>query len=105
KLKIEDFKGAVADFTKAITSGQEKEYFYRNRGIAYYNLGNYYGAIEDYTKAISLINKESADEVGTDRYKFILTNAYLLRGASFVAINKAYQGCDDFTKAVELGER
>ena len=105
RLKVEDFKGAVADFTKAIELNDDLEYLYRNRGLARYNSRDGFGAIKDYTKAIELISEELRVSKYNDAYKFKLTNAYLMRGASFIAMRKNYEACADFSQAYELGER
>jgi len=105
RLKIEDFKGAAQDFSKAIEIKDDLEYLYRNRGLARYNSKDGFGAITDYTKAIELISEELRVNKFDRAYKFKLTNAYLMRGASFVSMRKNYEACADFSKAYELGER
>jgi len=107
RLKLEDFKGAVEDFSNAINLNEEqqKEYLYRNRGLARYNSRDFRGAIRDYTKSINLISEQLRTEKFNRAFKYKLTNAYLLRGSSFMAIKKNYEGCMDFRKAEELGER
>ncbi len=105
RLKIEDFRGAAADFSKAIEITDNLEYLYRNRGLAYYNSKNTTGAVNDYTKAIELISEELRVNKFDRGYKFKLTNAYVMRGASFIAMRKNYEACADFSKAYELGEK
>ena len=90
KVELEDYKGAIQDFNKAI----ELEYIklnlaYNNRGAAKRNLKDYRGAIEDYTKAIG-INPNYA-------------NAYYNRGAAKISLGQKDNGCLDFSKARELG--
>ena len=105
RLKVEDFKGAVQDFSKAIEIEDDLEYLYRNRGLARYNSRDGFGAIKDYSQAIELISEELRVNKFNDAYKFKLTNAYLMRGASFISMRKNYEACADFSKAYELGER
>ena len=54
KDNLKDYKGAVADYTKAIEINPNYAYAYYNRGIAKDELKDYKGAIADYTKAIEI---------------------------------------------------
>ena len=47
KGEIQDYYGAISDYTKAIEINPQ---YYNNRQ----NLKDYYGAISDYTKAIEI---------------------------------------------------
>jgi len=105
RLKIEDFQGAVEDFSKAIEINNDQEYLYRNIGLAKYNNKDFYGAIEDYSRAMDLISEELRTHKFDRAYKFKLTNAYIMRGASFIALRKVYEACADFSKSYELGEK
>ncbi len=105
RLKIEDFTGAVDDFSKAIEIQDDLEYLFRNRGLARYNSKDMKGAVKDYTQAIGLISEELRTTKFDNAFKFKLTNAYLMRGASFVAMRNIYEACADFSKAYELGEK
>jgi tetratricopeptide (TPR) repeat protein len=105
RLKIEDFKGAASDFSKAIAITDDLEYLYRNRGLARYNSKNAVGAAQDYSKAIELLSEELRVNKFDRGYKFKLTNAYVMRGASFIAMRKHYEACADFSQAYELGEK
>ena len=105
RLKLEDFKGASEDFSNAINLEGDKEYLFRNRGLARYNSRDFQGAISDYTKSIELISEQLRTKKFNRAFKYKLTNAYLLRGSSFMAMRKNYEGCSDFRKAEELGER
>ena len=53
-LLRDDYKGAIADFTKAIEINPEFTQAYLNRGVAYAFLQDYQAAIADYTKAIEI---------------------------------------------------
>lgn len=105
RLKVEDFQGAVDDFSQAIEIKDDQEYLYRNLGLAKYNNKDFYGAIEDYSTAIDLISEELRTHKYGRAYKFKLTNAYIMRGASFIALRKSYEACADFSKSYELGEK
>ncbi|GJM28641.1 MAG: hypothetical protein DHS20C17_12760 [Cyclobacteriaceae bacterium] len=105
RLKIEDFNGAVEDFSKAIEINDDHEYLFRNLGLAKYNNKDYYGAIDSYTTAIELISEELRTKKFDRVFKFKLTNAYIMRGASFIALRKMYEACADFSQSYELGEK
>ena len=59
KRSLEDYKGAIADYTKAIEldSDDANAYFYR--GDAKEMLGDFNGACEDWKIAVSLGNEEA----------------------------------------------
>ena len=50
--KLNNYKLAVRDYTRAIELQPENAYAYYNRGIAHDRQGNFRGAIGDYTKAL-----------------------------------------------------
>ena len=52
KGNLQDYKGAIADYTKAIELNPNYAYAYYNRGLAKVNLKDYKGAIADFNKAI-----------------------------------------------------
>ena len=54
KFEKGDFKGAIADYTKAIEINPQYSEAYINRGIAKSDLGDTQGAIADYNKAIDI---------------------------------------------------
>lgn len=62
---------------------------YKFRGDAKYELGDYRGAIVDYTKAIEL--------------DYDLSAAYYHRGAAKHMLGQKDSGCLDLSKAGELG--
>ncbi|BCL34725.1 serine protease [Nostoc sp. MS1] len=49
-----DNKGAIADYTKAISLNRNYADAYNNRGVVRYKLGDYKGAIADYTQALKI---------------------------------------------------
>ena len=61
KFRLNDYNGAIKDYTKAIEIAIEIDpkykYPYYNRGVAKYELKDYNGAIEDYSKAIEIDHK------------------------------------------------
>ena len=54
KEKLGDYKGAIADYTKAIRLGPDNARAYYSRGIAKGKLGQHFAAIADYDTAIQL---------------------------------------------------
>ena len=87
KAKFGDYKGAITDYTKAISLNPDFPKAYLNRGVTKSKLKDYYGAIADYTKAI---------EIDPD-----YANAYFNRanGKYFLGLNS----CKDYSKSCELG--
>ena len=47
-----DYPAAIADYTIAINNSKEFEYYYMQRGNAYYELGELENAIKDYSLSI-----------------------------------------------------
>ena len=92
KQKLEDNRGAIEDFSKAILADpKESDHIYSSRGGSNGELKNYIGAILDYSKAIEMNPKNES--------------AYLGRGISRIANNQKNDGCLDFSKAGELGNK
>jgi len=90
KQKLEDHRGAIEDFTKAILAiPEESDYIYSSRGGSKGRLKNLTGSILDYSKAIEMNPKNQS--------------AYLGRGISRIANNQKNDACLDFSKAGELG--
>ncbi len=54
KYTLQDYRGAISDYTKAIELDPYYAMAYCGRGTAKYNLQDYKGAITDYTKAVEL---------------------------------------------------
>ena len=54
KYDLQDYYGAIADYTKAIEIDPNYTNAYVNRGISKYNLQDYYGACQDARKAQEL---------------------------------------------------
>ena len=86
---IQDYQGAIADFSKAIEINPKNEYAYFFRGLSKALLFDYRGAIADYSEAIE-INPNSA-------------GAYHNRGLSKISLGQKESGCLDLSKAEELG--
>ena len=65
-IEKEDYKGAIANFTKAIELKPDYASVYSNRGISKKNLGDLNGAYADWRKAASLGDSNSAKWVRED---------------------------------------
>ena len=92
KRSLEDYKGAIADYTKAIelTSKVENQnVLLKNRGNTKTDLEDYEGAIADYTKAIELDPFDA--------------NAYFYRGDAKEMLGDFNGACEDWKIAVSLG--
>ena len=122
KYELKDYKGAIADYTKAIELDPESVYAYNNRGLSKYYLKDYNEAIEDFNKAIELdpeyvkaySNRGNAKRYLKD-YKGAIEDcnkaieldpedagAYYVRGRAKSDL-KDYKGAiEDYTKAIEL---
>ncbi len=91
KFEKGDFKGAIADYTKAIEINPQYADAYNNRGAAKYSLKDTQGAIADYNKAIE-INPQ-------------LALAYYNRGNAKHGLRDQPGACADYKKAVSLGDQ
>lgn len=87
KNYLKDYEGAIEDYTKAIELDSTNIQALNNRGLAKKALEDYNGAVEDYTKAINLNDS--------------FATAYFNRGSVKVLMEE--NGCDDFKKALDLG--
>ncbi|TDK49526.1 tetratricopeptide repeat protein [Algoriphagus formosus] len=93
KNQLGDYRGAISDYTKSILIYQvEDEYMvsiYNQMGTSRALLGDYEGAIKDFTRSIEIDPK----------FPF----SYLARGMAKVSNNEKESGCEDFSRAGELG--
>ena len=90
KRYLQDFNGAIVDYTNAIELDPTNAYYYYNRGKAKGMAEDYRGAIADYTKAIELDP--------------IYVNAYYNRGHVMYLLNEKNAACSDWSKAGVLGD-
>ena len=63
KAELQNYKGALADFTKAIEINPNYSNAYKNRGVSKENLGDLSGACADWKKAANLGNIDAAEWV------------------------------------------
>ena len=88
KSYLQDYKGAITDYTQVLKIDPKLESAYVNRGREKYQLQDDRGAIADFTKAIE-INKDNPE-------------TYIRRGSAKYAL-KDYKGAIiDYTKAIEI---
>ena len=90
KNNLEDYRGAVADYTKVIKIDPNRADAYYFRGLVKWDLEDYRGEIADLTKAIDI---ETSNEA----------KAYFLRGIAKNVLGQLDSGCLDLSKAGELG--
>jgi tetratricopeptide (TPR) repeat protein len=90
KSEAKDYRGAIADYTKAIEIDPEFSYAYGLRGNAKFTLYDYRGSIIDYSKAIELDPNNST--------------MYAMRGISRFLLHEKEGACFDWSKAGELGD-
>ena len=89
KLQLEDYRGAIADYTKVIEIDPNDATAYHERGFAKLQLKDNRGAIADYTKAIEIDPNDAI--------------AYNGRGLAKLVLGQLDDGCLDLSKAGELG--
>jgi len=98
KYDAKDYKGAIADFTKAVTLNPKNATAFYYRGSCKQNLQEYKAAVEDYTKAIKLKPAYSIAYTNRARSKYISLE-YAGTPADYKAI------IADYSKAIELNPR
>ena len=91
KSELEDYSGAIRDYTKAIKIDPKYARAYFKRGMAKYELEDYSGAIRDYTKAIKISPKDAS-----------LPDFYNNRGNSKKALEDYSGAIADYTKAIKI---
>lgn len=90
KVRLEDDRGAIEDFTKGIfVDPNEVDLLYALSGFSKNSIGDYFSATLDFSKAIEMNPKEG--------------HYYSGRGISRIGNNQKSEGCLDFSKAGELG--
>lgn len=82
------FKGALRDINKAISLYDKNALYFDYRAYIKEYLGDYTGAIEDFTLSLNLEQDP---------------NIYFRRGSAKINISNKFDGCKDFKKASELG--
>lgn len=89
RLKLENFKLANEDLSKAISLSPTTGAYYYNRGVLWQKTLQYKKAITDYTRSIIYSPDNSA--------------AYVNRGDTFFLLNNQTRGCSDLATACSMG--
>ncbi len=89
KTRLEDYQGAIADYTQAIRLKPDYAFAYNNRGYAKGQLGQYFAAIADYDAAIRL--------QPDDAYA-----AYVRRGYAKRRLGQSSAAITDYDAAIRL---
>lgn len=89
-LVLRDFDNAIKDHNKVVELSPEDGKSYQNRGTLYAVMNDYERAVENYRKAIEL-------GAGSD--------AYFLRGITFLKMGSDGRAKNDLIKAAKLGHR
>ena len=122
KANMNDYHGAVADFSKVLETTVTIAEIYHNRGHARAKLNDFVGAINDFSKAIEIdpstanyhsrayAKAELQDYRGAiDDYSNAIkvdpkySAAYYWRGIYKIKLGQKDSGCLDLSKAGELG--
>ena len=88
KYYLEDYQGAIEDYTQAIRLKPDLAEAYYNRGLAKSDLGDKQGAIADFNEAI--------------RLKPDYANAYYNRGDAKYALGDKQGAIEDYREAAWL---
>ncbi len=125
KMEVDDYEGAIADFTEAIGLRPDLVLVYGMRGNAKSHLGQHFAAIQDYDTAIQLksnhpeayidrgvvkakLEQYEAAIVDFDaaiRLKPDLATAYLNRGISKALLGRTWEAKQDLQTALRLAEK
>ena len=88
KHNLEDYYGAIEDYSRAIEINPNSEMTYYNRAKSKYDLRDYKGAFEDFTRAIEI----------KPNFGF----AYNNRGISTNDLKDYKSAIEDYTRAIEI---
>ena len=91
-----EVEGAIAEYDEAIRLGFTYRIVYVNRGVAYYDLGQYDRAVDDLDKAIASVEVRGIEG-------FELGDAYLDRALAYFKLNKLESAVSDLDEAIRLG--
>ena len=109
--KNNEFYKSVVYYTNAIELSSENSQIkiesYVFRGYCKSELGDYRGAIDDYSTAIpmKITSGDMMPYQFNRRTMEIRASCYYLRGLSYYNLHDLEKACRDFSKAGELGEK
>ena len=92
KTRLQDYNGAIADYSKAIKLDSNWAMTYYNRGLAKIEIQDYRGAILDFNIA------EDIEPYYCSEYAYLYTN----RGIAKVELQDYWSALDDYNKAIKL---
>lgn len=108
RFMMGNYRSALPDLSHAIELNTKEYSYFQLRGNVLYNLSRYDRAYDDYSKTINLlfieITKTKKRLSSDDPLNQDLRQTLLLRGMALVQENKPYDGCDDFERALQMGE-
>jgi tetratricopeptide (TPR) repeat protein len=108
RFTMGDFRSSLNDINKAIELDSLNYLYYQLRGNIYYNLSKYNQAYFDYSSSVNMIfqeiTKTTSKMTPNNPLNLNLRETLLLRGMSLVQENKPFDGCDDFKRALQMGE-
>ena len=87
RANLQDFKGAIDNYTKSLNINTNNPSAYYMRGFAKNWLEDYRGAIEDFTKSIDIVPASAT---------------YYLRACAKINLKDYYSAIDDFNKAIDI---
>ena len=90
KDSLQDYRGAIADYSKVIELNPKLESAYFQRGLAKYELKDYQEAISDYSKAIEIDSN--------------CVEAYMNRGVAKSKLNN-WDAIEDYGKAIKINPK
>ena len=117
KKELQNYQGAISDYSSYLSKKKYADNYndaaiYQDRGECYYELDKYSFAINDFTMAIAMFEKEKTitqNKSNTfSEAKLSVINGYLKllyfnRGLSYSMLKNNTKACVDFNKAVDYG--
>lgn len=102
KQELKDFRGALMDYEKAISKSLYYRWeVYESKGSVYAEMKKFDMAIANYTKAEEILNFNYQDRLYVA--ELFLGQILFSRGACYLELGKTDKGCNDLSKAGELG--
>ena len=86
---MQDYEGAIADYTKAIELDGINPTYFDNRALSKTSKEDFAGAVEDYSASIDIYPNDA--------------ETYYQRALVKISMSNNYDGCLDFKRAEELG--
>ncbi len=91
KVKLGDYRGAIADFNQSLQLNPKNAAAYTSRGAGHLKLGDLQKAIEDFNQALQLNPKDVA--------------AYSNRGAAYVELGDLQKAIADYNQVLQLNPK